>query len=45
MNEQEIKRKLLKQIELDLSIKGEILKSQDLIFLFQLTVLNNSRNI
>jgi hypothetical protein len=31
MNEQEIKKELVKQIELDLTIKGEILKSQDLI--------------
>lgn len=31
MNEQEIKKELIKQIELDLTIKGEVLKSQDLI--------------
>ena len=29
--EQEIKKELINQIELDLTIKGEILKSQDLI--------------
>jgi hypothetical protein len=29
--DQEIKKEMIKQIELDLTIKGEILKSQDLI--------------